>query len=297
MTDNQPDSLTGYNGELLDPTAIDSAWPLLDALPFPVMQIDTDYRVIATNRAAAQQYTSVHGCCYQVSHGYDSPCNENGETCPKLSAQNSRSASAVLHIHQMKSGVEKLKVQAIPIEGGGILELHIPLNDVTTIDILTGLTNRAEGEQQVRRYAALMKRTQARYALVMLDLDRFKSVNDTYGHLAGDLVLASFTEVLRNTVRESDIAIRYGGEEFLVMLLNADQTAAEQFAQRVLEATRELEIVYEEHTLRITVSAGIRCLEAEELQSVAIDLAVSQADAAMYRAKQAGRDRFEVYAG
>ncbi|MDT8385476.1 MAG: GGDEF domain-containing protein [Gammaproteobacteria bacterium] len=286
-----------YNSEsnLITPKCIKNAWPVLDALPFPVMHIDSDYRVIASNRMAAQEYASVEGCCHQISHGYDTPCDENGEHCPKQDAELSGRPVAVLHVHQIKTGVERYKIQCLPILGGGILEFHIPLRDVTTIDGLTGLTNRTEGEQIVRRALALMHRMKSGYALVMLDLDKFKNVNDTFGHEAGDCVLAAFAEVLRNTVRKTDVAVRWGGEEFLVMLHGADQTAAERFANRVLDGTRNLSVSFDGKILTVTVSAGIRFVRADESQSITFDQALKDADNALYEAKKAGRDRYHMH--
>ena len=286
-----------YNPEpnLITPESIKNAWPVLDALPFPVMQIDSDYRVIATNRIAAREYGSVEGCCHQISHGYDAPCDENGEQCPKQDAERSGRPAAVLHVHQMRTGVERYKIQCLPILGGGILEFHIPLHDVTTIDGLTGLTNRTEGEQIVRRSSALMRRMNSGYALVMLDLDKFKDVNDTFGHEAGDYVLKAFAEALRNTVRKTDVAVRWGGEEFLVMLHGADQTAAERFAKRTLDGIRNLSISFDGTILTVTVSAGIRYVQPDENQSITFDQALKDADNALYEAKKAGRDRYHIH--
>jgi diguanylate cyclase (GGDEF)-like protein len=279
----------------MTPEALDRAWPVLDALPFPVTRIGSDYRVLASNRAAVEAYGSAPGMCFQVSHGHNSPCDDYGELCPKLTAENTGEPLSVLHVHQLSQGVERYKITALPILGGGILELHIPLHDVTTMDGLTGLTNRTEGEQLIRRAAALMGRMRLGYALVMLDLDYFKRINDTFGHQVGDRVLSAFAEILHNTVRKADIAVRWGGEEFLVVLLAEDLAAAEQFTHRLLEKTRALNLPIEGNVVRVTVSAGIRYVRPDEVQSLGLDQAVKDADDALYHTKQTGRDRLHVH--
>jgi len=279
----------------MTPEAIDRAWPMLDALPFPVTRIGSDYRVLASNRAAVEAYGSASGMCFQVSHGYDGPCDQYGEPCPKLAAENSGEPHSVLHVHQLAQGVERYKITALPVLGGGVLEFHIPLHDVTTVDGLTGLTNRTEGEQRIRRAAALMGRMRLGYALVMLDLDHFKRINDNFGHQVGDRVLSAFAAILRNTVREADIAVRWGGEEFLVVLLGEDVAAAEKFTHRLLEMTRELKVPIEGNVVRVTVSAGIRYVRPDEVQSMGFDQAIKDADDALYHTKQTGRDRLHVH--
>lgn len=274
---------------------IDRAWPVLDALPFPAIQIGTDYRVIAANRVALEKYGSARDRCYQISHDYAVPCDQHGESCPKLAVGRTGEPVALMHIHHVMQGIERHKIVALPIDGGGILEFHISLDDVTTTDVLTGLTNRSEGEQLMRRSIALIARMRLGYSLVMLDLDHFKRINDTFGHPAGDRVLAAFAGVLLGTVREADLAIRWGGEEFLVLLAGEDLAAAERFAGRVLEETRKLNVAAGSTKLRVTVSVGIRHVAPDEVGSLKFDQAVKDADDALYHTKRSGRDRHHVH--
>jgi diguanylate cyclase (GGDEF)-like protein len=281
--------------DTLKPETIREAWPVLAALPFPVMHINTDFTVIAANPAAVERYGAERGKCFRISRGYESPCENYGSLCPMRAAEGASAPVSVLHVHQAKDGVERCKVTASPILGGGILEFHIPLEDVTTIDMLTGLVNRSEGEQLLRHSAALMRRRGLGYTLLALDLDHFKRINDTFGHPQGDQVLKAFARSLRETVRESDIAVRWGGEEFLVMLPGEGAEAAEQLAGRILDAIRRLKFSVEGAELGITVSAGIRLVEAHEAQSVTFDDVVRDADTALYEAKRAGRDRHRLW--
>ena len=279
----------------LKPDTIREAWPVLAALPFPVMHISTDFTVVAANPAAVERYGAERGKCYRMSHGYDSPCEDYGTLCPMRAAEGAAAPVSVLHVQQARDGVERCKVTASPVLGGGILEFHIPLEDVTTIDVLTGLVNRSEGEQLLRHSAALMRRRGLGYALVALDLDHFKRINDTFGHPQGDQVLKAFARSLRRTVRESDIAVRWGGEEFLVMLPGEGLEAAELLAGRILHEVRQLRFSVEGRDLGITVSAGIRTVGAGEVQRVTFEEVVRDADTALYEAKRAGRDQYRLY--
>lgn len=275
--------------------AIRESWTLLDALPFPVMHIGVDFDVAAANKAAVESFGPVVGTCHRLSHGHDSPCGLNGESCPKLTAEQTGQAVSVLHVHQAGRGISRSRVTAVPIVGGGVLLLQVPLDDVVTVDGLTGLLNRAEGEQRARRSAALMVRLGFGYAVVMLDLDHFKAVNDTFGHPEGDRVLLAFAEMLRHTVRQSDVLVRWGGEEFLVMLPGEGEEAAQEFAERILGETRELQINIEGVPIRMTVSAGLRVVSSTELATLSFDQAVTDADQAMYEAKRRGRDQLVIH--
>lgn len=279
----------------LKPEAIHEAWSVLAALPFPVLHINTDFTVVAANPAAVERYGTERGKCFRISHGYESPCEEFGHLCPMRAAEGTAAPVSVLHVHRDGDGVGRCKVTASPILGGGILEFHIPLEDVTTLDMLTGLLNRSEGEPLLRHSAALMRRRRLGYTLVALDLDHFKRINDTFGHPQGDQVLKAFARSLRRTVRESDIAVRWGGEEFLVMLPGEGLEAAELLAGRILHEVRQLRFSVEGRDLGITVSAGIRTVGAGEVQRVTFEEVVRDADTALYEAKRAGRDQYRLY--
>jgi diguanylate cyclase (GGDEF)-like protein len=127
-------------------------------------------------------------------------------------------------------------------------------------------------------------------ALLMIDLDHFKSVNDTYGHLVGDDVLRDVAQLLHDTIRTSDIVARYGGEEFLVLLPETDDEGAESFAERIRAAVEGHGFASESlaASLRLTASVGVAVFPAARIESVE-DL-FSRADAALYRAKADGRN-------
>ena len=130
-----------------------------------------------------------------------------------------------------------------------------------------------------------------RFRSLLLDIDHFKNVNDTYGHLAGDEALRQVAYQLRDHIRHPDMAGRYGGEEFLILLPNSDSNAAAEQASRLCKQVRETIIQVEDHTLNITISIGIAQFRNGE---DTWETLLNRADNAMYEAKNNGRDRWVV---
>ena len=154
-----------------------------------------------------------------------------------------------------------------------------------TRDPLTGAGNRAGLERTLARETELARRHGGALALLMADLDRFKRVNDRFGHLAGDRVLRAVTRCLTGCVRRSDPVFRYGGEEFCVVLSRTGPDGARRLARRVREAVERLRIPAGSGTLRVSVSVGVASRSPGEGPAELI----AKADAALYRAKRAGR--------
>lgn len=157
-----------------------------------------------------------------------------------------------------------------------------------TSDALTGVLNRAGfqdlGERQLQRSV----NDRRPLSVLLMDLDRFKSVNDRHGHDAGDRALCAFTEAARHALRPTDPLARLGGEEFCALLPEADLAAAMEAAERVRAAVERLELSAGGVTLRLTVSIGAAQVE---LPDERIHAAISRADVALYRAKAEGRNR------
>jgi len=274
---------------------VQHAWPILNALPFPVLEIGADFQIRTMNPSAQKEYGAQKGACYRLTHGYEAPCDKYGEPCPKYAAEQSGESVAVLHVHQTGDETERYKVTAVPLEGGGVIEFHLPLDDVKTIDHLTGLPNRTEAEQTVRRCTRLMRRMGGGYSLILVDLDHLKQANDTYGHAVGDRVLKAAGQILQNSVRETDMAARWGGDEFLILLPGNDPSKAEQLAVRIINEVDSINIMVGDAKVRVTASAGIRCISNTEAESIEFARALIDADRALYEAKGAGRNRFVVY--
>ena len=159
-------------------------------------------------------------------------------------------------------------------------------------DPLTDLYNRSRFEQEFERQIAHAKRYGTCGALLLIDLDHFKAVNDTYGHDVGDDVLRATAAVLQGTIRRSDTAFRLGGDEFAVLIAEADGEAASATAQRVLDAMRRHRPV----TISGGASIGI-VLFGGDAEVAAADQLLVAADIALADAKQAGRGQIVVYAG
>ncbi len=167
--------------------------------------------------------------------------------------------------------------------------LNRELQRLARTDALTGLANRRRLFEELDREWSRAERGGRSLAFLLLDLDHFKRVNDTRGHLAGDRALQGVGEVLSATVRPQDLPARFGGEEFAVLLTDADPEAAERAAERILEALRKHEHRDERGRIfRISASAGLAFLESGDRDPT--DL-LARADDALYRAKEEGRDR------
>jgi len=154
-------------------------------------------------------------------------------------------------------------------------------------DGLTGLNNRTAFDNSLQRELGLAHRQQTPMSLIVLDIDNFKVINDTYGHSSGDQALKSLADVIGETMRASDIAFRYGGEEFVLILSNTDSDAAALVAERIRIATSQLFCSDGTRSFGITISLGVAQLNTGEKASTLFD----RADHALYQAKKAGRNQ------
>jgi len=167
------------------------------------------------------------------------------------------------------------------------------LRDANLRDPMTGLNNRRFLEEYVDTLLASAQRRQAHLAILMLDLDYFKMVNDTYGHDAGDAVLKALAKVLRQSVRASDLVIRYGGEEFLIILQDAEGAAADEVGENIRQRVEEMKTSAGGTTLQKTISIGIADFPRD---SETFWQAIKFADVALYRAKETGRNKVVRFA-
>ena len=156
-------------------------------------------------------------------------------------------------------------------------------------DALTGVLNRRSFEEALDSALAHVRRHGDAAAILTLDVDNFKHVNDTYGHAAGDAVLRAAAEALQQRLRATDRIGRLGGDEFGVVLSRTDATAARAVARELLDGLRDLRVPVGDRVVRVTASAGLRSLEPDETGDPGTLL--SEADMAMYDAKERGRDR------
>ncbi len=143
--------------------------------------------------------------------------------------------------------------------------------------------------EQLSSEHAYAARHNSNLALLVFDLDHFKAVNDTHGHLAGDYVLAELTRVLMPAVRTEDIVARYGGEEFVVLSRTTGTDGAAHLAERLRRAVEQHSFCFAGKNIRVTVSIGICCMPSPAI-TVAEDM-IALADRALYEAKNGGRNR------
>ncbi len=154
-------------------------------------------------------------------------------------------------------------------------------------DPLTGLYNRSAMDSALHREVLLARRNGVPLSLVILDIDHFKSINDSHGHTTGDAVIKTLSARLADCTRKSDILARFGGEEFSVLMNNTDQFGARLLAERICQAVRAAPCRVPGCDIPFTVSAGVATLRVHESDRLFFE----RADAALYEAKRSGRDR------
>ena len=171
------------------------------------------------------------------------------------------------------------------------VQLRETLRHEAIHDPLTGLYNRRHMEAALEREAHRAQRHQTSVGIIMFDIDHFKTFNDTYGHEAGDAVLRDIGGILKRSSRGEDMACRYGGEEFLLILPDTTPKDARTRAEHLLEQAGQHSVVYQGTTLAVTISIGVATypLHGADIRSL-----VGAADAALYQAKENGRNRVVV---
>lgn len=155
---------------------------------------------------------------------------------------------------------------------------------LATKDGLTGVYNRRSLSEILEHKMAVKGYDDAGFIVMMLDIDHFKNVNDTYGHGFGDVVLCKFTEAVQSVLRKQDVLARYGGEEFVLALDHVEAKRALEIAERVRETVKAIRF---DHELQVTVSIGVTCLRNGDT----VDQLLQRADQNLYKAKQSGRNK------
>jgi diguanylate cyclase (GGDEF)-like protein len=154
-------------------------------------------------------------------------------------------------------------------------------------DPLTGLNNRAALDNDLGLELDFAQRHVLALSIIILDLDKFKDINDTYGHIAGDDVLKKLAECMAECIRRSDIIYRYGGEEFIILLRNTATAGARLLAERIRKAVKKLVCKHNSYDISVTASLGVATLKSNETK----ESFMQRADTALYQAKEQGRNR------
>jgi diguanylate cyclase (GGDEF)-like protein len=158
------------------------------------------------------------------------------------------------------------------------------------LDPLTGLHNRRHLDARLKSEFAFANRHGTPLSVLLIDIDHFKKVNDTHGHLGGDAALRALADRLQRTVRTEDIVARYGGEEFAVVVRGIEAPGAMLLAERIREQALRIQVEHEGETIKFTISVGVATMTRERLFD-SIAALVKAADDALYEAKAAGRNR------
>ena len=159
-------------------------------------------------------------------------------------------------------------------------------------DALTGAYNRRFFDEMLKQQIALAKRRDESLGLVIVDLDYFKKVNDTYGHIVGDQVLQQISRIMKNSIRSSDVLARYGGEEFVIVMPSIDLTNALKKAEGIRQHIESVRFNVDTfgRSIQITISIGVASFPEHGAE---YDALVAAADSALYKAKEKGRNRVE----
>ncbi len=204
---------------------------------------------------------------------------------------------------KVRLGETILKIQA---RDEGEVRYHQRLYDMATKDGLTQLFNKNYFEETLKRQLSIANRNMRLLSLLMIDLDRFKNLNDEYGHLAGDVVLQKFAGILRDTCRQQDIAARWGGEEFVVILPETDVHGAVRIAERLRQIIEEMDFIVNNIQIKVTISIGVSSYpddvnpnqevtnSGEGISSLSKEL-VENADRALLWVKNNGRNATSRY--
>ena len=203
-----------------------------------------------------------------------------------LKAENQRLSDELIKAQKELEAMKRI-IQIKEIELNAVL---VQAEEVSHVDALTCLPNRRQVIKQLQNEVIRAERYKTSLSISMIDIDHFKRINDSYGHTVGDQVLFQLANILQESVRDSDTAGRYGGEEFLVVLPNTRLKAAAEQAARLCKRIREADINIGE-IIQLTISIGVAEYRhsQENWQKF-----LSRADMALYEAKNAGRDQWAI---
>ncbi|GAB6074955.1 GGDEF domain-containing protein [Nautilia lithotrophica] len=173
------------------------------------------------------------------------------------------------------------------------LEKSKRLEQLALIDELTQIFNRRAFFKIAQKLLMQAKREDKNLTIIMLDIDHFKTINDTYGHKAGDLVLKEFVSKIKQIIRENDLFARIGGEEFVILLYDIAEKDIDVISNKILNEIRNMQIIFENNIIKITVSLGIYIINSQNEEN--IQHALINADKALYVAKKTGRNKAVYY--
>jgi len=199
-------------------------------------------------------------------------------------------------VYNIESSIEKNKLVLLQNQSNfskleeTVMQLENELKEAqleTSMDYLTNILNRRSFDIELEKIEKKHNMFNTKYAIVFYDIDFFKKINDTYGHECGDIILKTFSEVLKNLTRKEDILARYGGEEFVVLLNYKDKNEVIKYLKRVKSIIAQRVFIYKDKTIKLKFSAG---LAFRDLNDSALET-LNKADELLYEAKNTGRDK------
>jgi len=286
--------------------SMNDAVSIIDAKTFKVV----DYNTVFKETLEADATDLIGNTCYYLTHNLDSPCAPPDHDCPLTETVESGQYVSYDHQHRDRQGnVRYVEVSTAPIfdDSGAVVQVVHVNRDVTErkqaaekiekiayYDSLTGLPNRELLLDRLQQLIPQSQRTQTKFALLVLDLDRFKEINDSRGHSCGDQVLQAITERLQPIVRASDTLARLGGDEFVFLLSKIEsEIDACVVAEKILKTIRA-PISLDDCQAHMTTSIGISIYPGDGETS---EVMLKSADMALYEAKSAGRDVYKFFSG
>lgn len=165
------------------------------------------------------------------------------------------------------------------------------LDLISRTDELTGLPNRRDMNETIANEIGRSQRTHKPFSFIFIDIDHFKSINDTYGHACGDVVLKSVAQTVRSLLRKYDVFARYGGEEFLTLLPETDLEGAAVVAERFRKKIERMTVHYGDYSINVTVTLGVAKFD----ERLGADRSIQQADKALYQGKESGRNQVVIW--
>lgn len=172
--------------------------------------------------------------------------------------------------------------------------LEARIREIAIKDSLTGSYSRWFVLERLKQISDNYKRVGNTFSLAIIDLDLFKEINDRFGHQAGDYMLKSFVQIVKNNIRSYDILGRYGGEEFILVLLDTPKEEAQNLVKRILEKVIDKDFLYKDQRIELRFSAGISDSKEIDIDDFDIDKLIEIADKRLYKAKEEGRARIII---
>ncbi len=280
-------------------------------IPIPTVAVDLDHNILFKNKAFDKHFSlpnTEEDKCFYCLHGLSKPCAEKGYDCPKEAVLKYGKSKKVLHSFIRDGKIFHTDVVAEPLrdKNGEMFGVIFILYDVTphfkekeklktmaNYDSLTGLTNRVVLEEEIEKAIDRSNKLGNNFALLFIDIDDFKEINDTYGHSVGDIFLKKFTQRLKNSLRKNDLVARYGGDEFVVVidpLSNKDNL--EKITQHILNTTN---VAYhiDNYKIESSCSVGVS-LYMPNCGKTREDL-LKEADSSMYIIKRNGKSSYKIF--